>query len=155
MGAVTDLRLAPRTGREVRVRAPGKVNLSLRVGSRRPDGYHPVATVFQAVSLYEDVVASPSDGLEVTVSGPQAAHVPTDGSNLALRAARALAERTGIDEGVHLHLHKGVPVAGGMAGGSPTPRPPCSPATRSGAPRSAARSCTRSPRSSAPTCRSC
>jgi 4-diphosphocytidyl-2-C-methyl-D-erythritol kinase len=118
VGAVTDLRLAPRTGREVRVRAPGKVNLSLRVGSRRPDGYHPVATVFQAVSLYEDVVASPSDGLEVTVSGPQAAHVPTDGSNLALRAARALAERTGIDEGVHLHLHKGVPVAGGMAGGS-------------------------------------
>jgi 4-diphosphocytidyl-2-C-methyl-D-erythritol kinase len=118
VGAVTDLRLAPRTGREVRVRAPGKVNLSLRVGPRRADGYHPVATVFQAVSLYEDVVATPSDALEVTVSGPHAAHVPTDGSNLALRAARALAERTGVDDGVHLHLHKGVPVAGGMAGGS-------------------------------------
>jgi 4-diphosphocytidyl-2-C-methyl-D-erythritol kinase len=115
---VTDLRLAPRTGREVRVRAPGKVNLSLRVGARRPDGYHPLSTVFQAVSVYEDVVASRSDDLRLTVSGPQAALVPTDESNLALRAARALAERTGIDEGVHLHLHKGVPVAGGMAGGS-------------------------------------
>jgi 4-diphosphocytidyl-2-C-methyl-D-erythritol kinase len=115
---VTDLRLAPRTGREVRVRAPGKVNLSLRVGPRRPDGYHPLATVFQAVSVYEDVVASAADDLRVTVSGPQADRVPTDGSNLALRAARALAERTGIEDGVHLHLHKGVPVAGGMAGGS-------------------------------------
>lgn len=118
MGPVTDLRLAPRTGREVRVRAPGKVNLSLRVGPRRPDGYHPLATVFQAVSVYEDVVASAADGLRVTVSGPQAEQVPTDDSNLALRAARALAERTGVDDGVHLHLHKGVPVAGGMAGGS-------------------------------------
>lgn len=115
---MTDLRLAPRTGREVRVRAPGKVNLSLRVGPRRPDGYHPLATVFQAVSVYEDVVASAAPDLRVTVSGPQADRVPTDGSNLALRAARALAARTGIDEGVHLHLHKGVPVAGGMAGGS-------------------------------------
>jgi 4-diphosphocytidyl-2-C-methyl-D-erythritol kinase len=118
VGAVTDLRLAPRTGREVRVRAPGKVNLSLRVGARRPDGYHPVATVFQAVSVYEDVVARASDDLRVTVTGPQAHLVPTDGSNLALRAARALAARTGVDEGVHLELHKGVPVAGGMAGGS-------------------------------------
>lgn len=118
MGPVTDLRLAPRTGREVRVRAPGKVNLSLRVGPRRPDGYHPLATVFQAVSVYEDVVASAADDLRVSVSGPQADLVPTDGSNLALRAARALAARTGVDDGVHLHLHKGVPVAGGMAGGS-------------------------------------
>lgn len=115
---MTDLRLAPRTGREVRVRAPGKVNLSLRVGPRRPDGYHPVATVFQAVSVYEDVVASASEDLRLTVSGPQAHLVPTDAGNLALRAARALAARTGVDEGVHLHLHKGVPVAGGMAGGS-------------------------------------
>ena len=115
---MTDLRLAPRTGREVRVRAPGKVNLSLRVGPRRPDGYHPLSTVFQAVSVYEDVVATAADGLRVTVSGPQAEQVPTDGSNLALRAARALADRTGVSDGVHLHLHKGVPVAGGMAGGS-------------------------------------
>ncbi len=97
------------------MRAPGKVNLSLRVGPRRPDGYHPVATVFQAVSVYEDVVASRSDDLRLTVSGPQADLVPTDESNLALRAARALAERTGIDDGIHLHLHKSVPVAGGMA----------------------------------------
>lgn len=104
--------------RVVRVRAPGKVNLSLRVGPRRPDGYHPVATVFQAVSVFEEVVARPAEAFAVSASGPQAQAVPTDESNLALRAARAVAERAGVDDGVHLHLVKGVPVAGGMAGGS-------------------------------------
>ncbi|MDM8083275.1 4-(cytidine 5'-diphospho)-2-C-methyl-D-erythritol kinase [Cellulomonas cellasea] len=103
---------------EVRVRAPGKVNLGLRVGAREPDGYHPLVTVFQAVSVYEDVVATPGDGLTLSVSGPQAHLVPTDETNLALRAARALAEFAGIDDGVHLHIEKSVPVAGGMAGGS-------------------------------------
>lgn len=104
--------------RAVRVRAPGKVNLSLRVGPRSGDGYHPVSTVFQAVSLYEEVLAVPSDAFTVSASGPQSESVPTDASNLALRAARAVAERAGVDDGVHLHLTKGVPVAGGMAGGS-------------------------------------
>jgi 4-diphosphocytidyl-2-C-methyl-D-erythritol kinase len=107
-----------RTEREVRVRAPGKVNLSLRVGAREADGYHPLATVFQAVSLYEDVVARPAEEMSLTVSGPQADRVPTDNGNLALLAARLLASHTGVQAGVHLHLHKGVPVAGGMAGGS-------------------------------------
>ncbi len=104
--------------RAVRVRAPGKVNLSLRVGPRAADGYHPVSTVFQAVSVYEEVVAAPADEFAISVSGAQAGSVPTDASNLALRAAHAVAERAGIDDAVHLHLVKGVPVAGGMAGGS-------------------------------------
>ncbi|HEY0117490.1 MAG TPA: 4-(cytidine 5'-diphospho)-2-C-methyl-D-erythritol kinase [Cellulomonas sp.] len=108
----------PLPSREVRVRAPGKVNLSLRVGARRPDGFHPLSTVFQAVSVYEEVVAVPHDGMLVTVEGVQAGEVPTDGSNLAVRAARLLAERAGVDDDVHLHLLKAVPVAGGMAGGS-------------------------------------
>ena len=103
---------------EVRVRAPGKINLSLRVGGREPDGFHSLATVFQAVSVYEDVVASAGDGLTLTVTGAQADLVPTDGSNLALRAARALADHAGVEASVHLHVHKAVPVAGGMAGGS-------------------------------------
>ena len=104
--------------RAVRVRAPGKVNLSLRVGRRAADGYHPVSTVFQAVSVYEEVVATAAEVFGVSASGPQSEAVPTDESNLALRAARAVAERAGVDDGVHLHLVKGVPVAGGMAGGS-------------------------------------
>ena len=110
--------VAPLPDHEVRVRAPGKVNLSLRVGPREDDGYHAVSTVFQAVSVFEEVVATPADRRELSVSGPQAELVPTDETNLALRAAALLAEHAGIDDGVHLHLNKGVPVAGGMAGGS-------------------------------------
>ena len=102
----------------VRVRAPGKVNLSLAVGRRQADGYHPLATVFQAVSLVEDVVATPADDVTVEVTGPQADLVPTGDGNIAVRAARLLAGATGVDAGVHLAITKEVPVAGGMAGGS-------------------------------------
>jgi 4-diphosphocytidyl-2-C-methyl-D-erythritol kinase len=105
----------------VRVRAPGKVNLALRVGPVGDDGYHPLATIFQAVSLFEEVTATqvaPGSGISLTVSGPQADAVPTDETNLAWRAAALLADRTGLAADVALHLTKGVPVAGGMAGGS-------------------------------------
>lgn len=102
----------------VAVRAPGKINLALRVGAPDDEGYHPLATVFQAVSLHEDVVASPAAGLSLTVEGRDADRVPTDDSNLALRAAQLLQEHTGITDGAHLHVVKQVPVAGGMAGGS-------------------------------------
>ncbi|MCM3662205.1 4-(cytidine 5'-diphospho)-2-C-methyl-D-erythritol kinase [Georgenia satyanarayanai] len=100
------------------VRAPGKINLALRVGAPDDDGYHPLATVFQAVSLHEDVIASPAEGLSLTVEGRDAGRVPTDEANLALRAARLLQEHTGITAGAHLHIVKQVPVAGGMGGGS-------------------------------------
>jgi 4-diphosphocytidyl-2-C-methyl-D-erythritol kinase len=102
----------------VTVRAPAKVNLALAVGPRRPDGYHDLATVFHALSLYEEVVATTAEDVVVTVEGPDADLVPLDEDNLAVRAARALAAYAGVDARVHLHLRKGVPVAGGMAGGS-------------------------------------
>ncbi|RXR26860.1 4-(cytidine 5'-diphospho)-2-C-methyl-D-erythritol kinase [Oerskovia turbata] len=105
----------------VRVRAPGKVNLSLRVGACQDDGYHPLVTIFQAVSLVEEVeatLATPGEGISLAVSGAQAERVPVDGSNLAWRAAESLARYTGVDPDVRLHVRKGVPVAGGMAGGS-------------------------------------
>ncbi|WP_419705482.1 4-(cytidine 5'-diphospho)-2-C-methyl-D-erythritol kinase [Promicromonospora sp. NFX87] len=105
----------------VRVRAPGKVNLALRVGPVGSDGYHPLATIFQAVTLFEEVTATlapPGAGISLTVSGPQADDVPTDETNLAWRAAALLADRTGLAADVALHITKGVPVAGGMAGGS-------------------------------------
>ncbi|HAQ60366.1 MAG TPA: 4-(cytidine 5'-diphospho)-2-C-methyl-D-erythritol kinase [Microbacterium sp.] len=103
----------------VHVRAPGKVNVFLEVGRVMDDGYHELATAFQAVSLFEDVWAKPSDGFSVSVQGPvDTAGVPLDDRNLALRAARLLAGRTGYEGGVHLDIRKGVPVAGGMGGGS-------------------------------------
>ncbi|OCG74395.1 4-(cytidine 5'-diphospho)-2-C-methyl-D-erythritol kinase [Microbacterium sediminis] len=103
----------------VRVRAPGKINVFLEVGYLQDDGYHELATAFQAVSLFEDVVASPAEGFSMAVTGSVALDgVPVDDRNLALRAARLLAAETGYEGGVHLDVHKQVPVAGGMGGGS-------------------------------------
>lgn len=104
----------------VRVRAPGKINVFLEVGRPQPDGYHEVATAFQAVSLHEDVIATHDDGFSIgSVSGSvPTLGVPRDEHNLALRAARLLARETGYHGGVRLDIHKEVPVAGGMGGGS-------------------------------------
>lgn len=110
---------APVTDRSVTVRAPGKLNVALLVGALRDDGYHEVATAYQAVSLYEDVRARAADGFSVTFSGPiDTAGLETDERNLAVRAARLLAHESGYDGGVHLHIDKHVPIAGGMGGGS-------------------------------------
>ncbi len=111
--------------RSVRARASGKVNLQLSVGPRSEDGYHPLATVFQAVSLYETVTAEVRDDELITLSmsaGPglpgDLDGVPLDSTNLAWRAAEAVRQEFGVTDGVDLSIVKGVPVAGGMAGGS-------------------------------------
>jgi len=109
---------AARTATSVTARVPAKVNLELMVGPRRTDGFHHLATVFQAVGLYDDVSVESADEWGVTVTGPYADQVPTDDSNLAIRAARLLAGETGIDGPVHITIDKDIPVAGGMAGGS-------------------------------------
>jgi 4-diphosphocytidyl-2-C-methyl-D-erythritol kinase len=100
------------------VRVPAKVNLELLVGAPRPDGYHPLSTIFHAVSLFDEVTVTSAPEWGVTVSGPQALGVPTDGSNLAAKAAQAIAEVGRVDERVHITIRKDIPVAGGMAGGS-------------------------------------
>ncbi|MFJ2016972.1 4-(cytidine 5'-diphospho)-2-C-methyl-D-erythritol kinase [Streptomyces nodosus] len=102
----------------VTVRVPAKVNVQLAVGGARPDGFHDLANVFLAVGLYDEITVTPAEELSVTCSGPDAGQVPLDRTNLAARAALALAERHGLDPAVHLHITKDIPVAGGMAGGS-------------------------------------
>ena len=103
----------------VHVRAPGKINVFLKVGAVMDDGYHDVATAYQAVSLYEDVYASPANDFSVTFGGHiDTTGLETDGSNLAIRAARLLARKTGFRGGVQLAIDKNVPIAGGMGGGS-------------------------------------
>lgn len=103
----------------VHARAPGKINVFFQVGARGADGYHDVASAYQAVSLYEDVWATPADDITIEITGAvEITTVPTDDENLAVRAARLLASEIGYDGGVHLHVHKSVPVAGGMGGGS-------------------------------------
>lgn len=102
----------------VTVRVPGKVNLELLVGPLRPDGFHTLSTVFQAVSLHDDVTVGVADEWGCTVTGALADGVPQDDDNLAVRAAKLLADECDIDEPVHITIRKGIPVAGGMAGGS-------------------------------------
>lgn len=102
----------------VEVRVAAKVNLSLCVGGVRADGYHPLETVFQAVDLYDDVIATAAPDLKLTLSGEGEGSVGVGPDNLAWRAAVALAEHAGIEPRVHLELVKRIPVAGGMAGGS-------------------------------------
>ncbi|MFE1249517.1 4-(cytidine 5'-diphospho)-2-C-methyl-D-erythritol kinase [Streptomyces sp. NPDC058735] len=102
----------------VTVRVPAKVNVQLAVGAARPDGFHDLANVFLAVGLYDEITVTPAEGLRVTCEGPDADQVPLDRTNLAARAAVALAERYGLSPDVHVHIAKDIPVAGGMAGGS-------------------------------------
>ncbi|HEV7167268.1 MAG TPA: 4-(cytidine 5'-diphospho)-2-C-methyl-D-erythritol kinase [Micrococcaceae bacterium] len=111
-------------GRTVRVKAPGKINVSFRVGTPGSDGYHPVASVYLAVSLYEEVAATSTSRPGVTVSLKDTAGtaeelgIPLDERNLAVRAAKLMAEVSEHATGVHLEITKRVPVSGGMGGGS-------------------------------------
>ncbi|NUR06619.1 MAG: 4-(cytidine 5'-diphospho)-2-C-methyl-D-erythritol kinase [Nocardioidaceae bacterium] len=108
-------------GGTVAVTAPAKINLSLGVGPVRPDGFHALATVYQAVGLFDQVTVSDADDVTVTVRAEarlDVSGVPTDGSNIVVRAARLLAEQKGLERGVAITIDKGIPVAGGMAGGS-------------------------------------
>lgn len=105
--------------RMVTATAPGKINVCLRVGPLRDDGYHDVATIYQAVSLLEEVTATESDTFSLSFSGPiDTSHLKVDESNLVLRAARAVATAAGYTGGADLHVVKRVPIAGGMGGGS-------------------------------------
>lgn len=103
----------------VHARAPGKINVFLKVGALLEDGFHDVATAYQAVSLNEDVRAYPADDFSVEFTGSiDTSSLSTDGSNLAIKAATLLAHRAGFRGGVHLEIAKHVPIAGGMGGGS-------------------------------------
>jgi 4-diphosphocytidyl-2-C-methyl-D-erythritol kinase len=105
----------------ITVRVPAKVNLQLSVGPREANGYHNLVSVFQAVSLFDDVTVTKShegSGVTISVTGEQTHGVPEDGSNLAVKAALLIAEKFDFDADVHIEVKKSIPVAGGMAGGS-------------------------------------
>ena len=105
----------------VTVTVPAKINLHLGVGAPRDDGFHPLMTVFHAVDLVDEVTVSTAGAWSVEVSGDgttDVAGVPADDTNLAVRAGRALAGHHGLDVAARIRIRKGIPVAGGMAGGS-------------------------------------
>lgn len=102
--------------RRAEVAAPAKVNLFLRILHRRDDGFHALETVFQAVSLSDAVeVALVGDGIRLELDGPELG--PPE-ENLAVRAARAYREATGLASGVRIRLTKAIPAGAGLGGGS-------------------------------------
>jgi 4-diphosphocytidyl-2-C-methyl-D-erythritol kinase len=107
--------------RPVTVRVPSKVNLHLAVGAVRKDGFHELSTVFQSLSLTDEVTVAAAEEPGVEVRGEGASTVPTDGANLAWRAVEELARHVGKeaeDPKVRVLIRKNIPVSGGMAGGS-------------------------------------
>lgn len=95
-------------------RAPAKINLALEILGRRPDGFHEIASVIQAVGLYDELSVAPAETLRFTCDR----HALAGADNLVVRAARALQNATGCRRGAELRLCKGIPVAAGLGGGS-------------------------------------
>ena len=105
------------------VKAPAKINLQLSVGAKGDDGYHDLATVFQAVSLYDEIKVTPGEsgsGITLRFSGenPHIANLPTNNKNLAYKAAQLFAQRKKVSLDLVIEIRKQIPIAGGMAGGS-------------------------------------
>ena len=107
--------------RGVVARVPAKVNLQLSVGPLSSDGFHEVTTVFQAISLFDDVTvatAPDGEGIKISISGQTSSGVPADNSNLAVKAAELMIKNYDLPTDLIIKLKKEIPVAGGMAGGS-------------------------------------
>ena len=107
--------------RGVVARVPAKVNLQLSVGPLGSDGFHEVTTVFQAISLFDDVTvatAPDGEGIKISISGQTSSGVPADNSNLAVKAAELMIKNYDLPTDLIIKLKKEIPVAGGMAGGS-------------------------------------
>lgn len=107
--------------KSVTVRVPAKVNLQLSVGPREADGFHNLVTVFQAISIFDDVTVTfgpPKSGLSISITGDQRHGVPADDSNLAIKAIDLIANEYDLEIDAHVEIKKLIPVAGGMAGGS-------------------------------------
>ncbi len=103
---------------DVTVRAPAKINLHLEVLGLRPDGYHELAMVMQSIDLADTLVLRSSADATIRLRCDNA-DLPTDGTNLIVKAAELLRSRVGLPElGVEITLHKRIPIGAGLAGGS-------------------------------------
>lgn len=99
------------------LRAPAKLNLYLKVGKKRSDGYHEIDSLVQMIDLHDTICLEPLDkGIEFVQLGR--AVDPRTGENLVVRAANMLKQASGVSEGVRIFLRKEIPVGGGLGGGS-------------------------------------
>jgi 4-diphosphocytidyl-2-C-methyl-D-erythritol kinase len=102
----------------VRVFAPAKINLTLEVGRPRHDGRHPLRSIVAFADVGDVLEVAPAPDLTLAIDGPFANSLPVDETNLAMRAARALASVEGVRTGAALKLTKNLPIASGIGGGS-------------------------------------
>ena len=102
--------------RKIRLRAPGKINWTLDVTGRRPDGYHEVEMLLQSIGLWDELILT-EKGKDVRIVGDLQG-IPRNGDNLAVRAAEQIRESCGVDAGVEITIRKRIPAAAGLAGGS-------------------------------------
>ena len=100
----------------IKLLSPAKVNLVLNVKSKRTDGYHDLEMVMAKISIFDEITLTLKEG-GVSLSCDNSS-VPSGSENIAWRAAMALIEAKGLDRGVHIHLHKNIPMGGGLGGGS-------------------------------------
>src|SRR5438552_15497586 len=107
------LKQRPRSPSRLVLRTPAKVNLALEVLRKRPDGYHELSTVLQAVDLCDRLTVETADTITLETSEPG---LPTDERNLVVRAARMLRDAAGVDRGARIRLEKRVPLAAGLGG---------------------------------------
>jgi len=105
--------------------APAKINLFLRITKKRSDGFHELASLFQTVSLFDTLdfwenpkPDAPLCSMEVTPNSLGYDLIPTDKTNLVMRALKLFADRTGETRRIHCRLHKAIPAQGGLGGGS-------------------------------------
>lgn len=103
--------------KEISVKALAKINLGLDVVGKRKDGYHEVRMVMQTIHLFDRLEITRNTSSEITIA-TNLSFLPTNGNNLVYKAASLLKEEYGIRDGIHVKLHKHIPVAAGMAGGS-------------------------------------
>ena len=101
---------------KVKIPAYGKINLFLDIKNVREDGFHNLEMVMQSIKLHDNITLVPSKkGINITTDSKE---IPTDESNLAFQAAKAVMQKTKIEKGVNIHIDKNIPVAAGLAGGS-------------------------------------
>lgn len=108
-------------GQQIRARAPAKINIQLSVGPEQDDGFHSVATVYQAVSLFDEITITSKEsghGLTLEITGEESGDLELRDDNLAMLAVKALAKKIKVTPDCHIEINKSIPVAAGLAGGS-------------------------------------
>ncbi|PIU83199.1 MAG: 4-(cytidine 5'-diphospho)-2-C-methyl-D-erythritol kinase, partial [Elusimicrobia bacterium CG06_land_8_20_14_3_00_38_11] len=101
---------------EIKLKANAKINLFLDILNKRKDGYHNIRTIFQEISLTDEIyVREIKNGIKIFCAHPK---VPTNKTNLVYKAADLLKKHSGIKKGILIKIKKNIPVGGGLGGGS-------------------------------------